>query len=389
MVPTLYDISFERKRVLLRAEFNVPMKKGIISDDRRIVATIPTIKNLLLNGSSQIVIIAHLGRPGGRSNPDLSLKPVAERLEKLLEEDVVFIDDCIDVSIPKDAKIVLLENLRFHPEEKANDEEFAKKLAVHGDVYVNEAFGMLHRVHASVVALPKLFAVNERAVGFLVQKELMNLDFSNPERPFVSILGCAKIGDKIELVESLLDKVDKLLLGGAIAFNFLKAMGLEVGKSLYEPDKVELAKRLLERYGNKIILPKDIVISEDIEDGSEIFTVAIDKIPVNMKGLDIGDESVEEFKRVLSTAKTVFWNGPVGVFEVPPFDTATRDLAEYLTKLKSRVVVGGGDTTSAVDNMGFSTLYTHVSSGGGATLQLVAGKTLPGLDVFENLSDKK
>jgi len=305
MIPTLHDIACEGKRVLVRAEFNIPLKAGEIEDDRRIREAIPTIKQLLFEGASQVILMAHCGRPKGVT-PEFSLKPVAKRLEELLEKPVTFLNDCVDVEIPKDAEIVLLENLRFHPEEEKNDAKFAQKLAAYGDLYVNDAFGNMHRAHASIDALPRLFK-GKRCVGLLVEKELKNLDFTNANRPFVALLGCAKISDKIELVEALLERVDTLLLGGGIVFTFLKAQGHEIGNSICEPDKVELAKSLLDKYPDKIILPTDIVISEELE-GMEIFTVDSDKIPTGMKGLDIGDDTVEEFKEILEKAKTVFWN---------------------------------------------------------------------------------
>jgi phosphoglycerate kinase len=379
MIPTLRDVSFEGKRVLMRAEFNVPLKNGEVQDDLRIREALPTIKKILLEGASQLVLMAHLGRPDGQPKQEFSLKPVAVRLQELLGEPVTFLPDCIDAAPPAGARVVLLENLRFHKEEEKNDAAFAGKLAAHGDVYVDDAFGCLHRAHASVEAVARLF--KERCVGLLIEKELKNLDFSQVQHPFVVLLGCAKISDKIELLDNLLQKADTLLLGGAIVFDFLKAEGYEVGKSLYEPEKVALAQKLLEYYQDKIVLPKDVVISEELE-GTEIFTVGVDKIPPGMKGLDIGDESVEEFIDVLDRAATVFWNGPVGVFETPPFDTATKELAEHLAQSKARVVVGGGDTTAAVDKLGLAKSFTHVSTGGGAALEYIAGHKLPGLEVF-------
>ncbi len=380
MIPSLHDIDVEGKRVLVRVDYNVPLKDGAVADDNRIVATLPTLKHLLGHDASQVVIMSHCGRPKGAVVPELSLEPVARRLGELLDEHVAFVKDCVDAAIPKDEKVVLLENLRFHPEEKKDDAAFAKKLAKHGDVYVNDAFGTLHRAHASVSAVTRLFP--ERAAGLLVERELKNLDLRDPERPYIALIGAAKISDKIEIMEALLGKVDKLLLGGAVIFPFFKARGLEVGTSLCEDESVPLAKSLLEKHREKIVLPTDVVISENLE-GSEMFTVDADKIPKSMKGLDIGDHSVEEFKRVLDTALTVFWNGPLGVFETPPFDTATKEVAEFLAQKKIRVIVGGGDTASAVKKLGFSDYYTHVSTGGGAALEYIAGKELPGLKALE------
>jgi phosphoglycerate kinase len=376
MIPTVRDVHVAGKRVLLRAGLDVPMKDGQVADDRRIAETIPTVRALLAAGASQVIIIAHAGRPEGKRVLEFSLRPVAERLQELLREEVLFLDDCVNAKIPPTASVVLLENLRFHAEEERNDALFARKLAVYGDVYVDDAFNTMHRTHASITGLPQLF--QEKAMGLLVEKEVRNLDFSNPERPFVAILGAAKISNKIELVRALLEKVDKLLLGGGIVFTFLKAKGYETGRSLCEEEKVALAKELLEKYAAKIVLPEDIVISEEPE-GADIFTVDADKIPPDMRGLDIGDESVEEFCGILDSAKTVFWNGPLGMFEVPPFDTATHRVAEHLAKLRIRVVIGGGDTAAAIDQLGLGEKFTHVSTGGGASLQVVAGQGLPGL----------
>ncbi len=377
MMRTLHDLSFEGKRVLLRAEFNVPMKDGQIMDDRRIKAALPTIKAILEDKAQQLVIIAHAGRPKGKVVPELSLRPVAKRLGELLETDVGFTDTY--EKIPKQ-QVVLLENLRFQKEEVANDTTFAKTLAKLGDIYVDDAFGNMHRAHASMDAVPHLF--KEKAVGFLAEKEVKNLDFSQPEHPYIAVIGAAKISDKIDMLEALLGKVDKLLLGGAIVFNFFKAKGYEIGTSLCEDESVPVAKKLLEKYGDKIILPKDIVISEELE-GSEIFTVDADKIPANMKGLDIGDRAVDEFRKLLKDAATVFWNGPLGVFETEPFDHATNQIAEFLAQQKARIVIGGGDTAEAIDKLGLEMYFTHVSTGGGAALQLIAGKELPGLKALE------
>ncbi|MBR9692544.1 phosphoglycerate kinase [Candidatus Woesearchaeota archaeon] len=379
MVTTLHDVSCEGKRVLLRAELNVPLKEGKVVDDLRIKAVIPTIKVLLSDGASQVVIMAHLGRPKGKVNKALSLKPIVDVLEESLGEKVGFATECIAGKIPKD-RVVLLENLRFQKGEEANDKSFAKKLATCGDVYVDDAFGAMHRAHASVDAVPHIF--NEKAAGLLVEKELKGLNLSEAERPFIAMIGAAKITDKIEVLSALLEKADKLLLGGAIIFPFLKAKGYEVGSSLCEEESVPLAKELLAKYGDKIVLPVDMVISEDLE-GSEIFTVDVDKIPPTMKGLDIGDRTVEKFEDILEGASTVFWNGPLGVFETEPFDHATNKLAKSLAQSKARVVVGGGDTAAAINKLGLAQYYAHVSTGGGAALEYVAGKELPGLKALE------
>lgn len=377
MIPTLQDISCTGKRVLLNAELNVPIQDGKIIEDFRILSAIPTIREILADGAKQVIIISHLTQ--GKEE-ELSFAIVAPRLQELLGEEVLFLKDCVDVKIPPDKRVVLLENVRFHEEEKKNDRAFAKKLAAHADVFVNDAFGTMHRPYASFVALPALFT--EKAVGLTTEKEVKYLDFTAPERPFIALIGAAKLSGKMDVLESLLQKADKVLLGGAIIFPFLKAKGFEIGKSKCEEEYVGLAGELLAKYGSKLVFPSDVVISEELED-SEIFTVDVHKIPPNMKGLDIGDGSVEEFREILEDAKTIFWGGPVGVYEVPPFDAATNDLAHHLAKLKARVVVGGGDTTAAIKKLGLDKLFTHISTGGGAALQMIAGKELPGLTALE------
>ncbi|RME32082.1 phosphoglycerate kinase [Candidatus Woesearchaeota archaeon] len=376
---TVHDLVVEGKRVLVRADLNVPLSEGHIRDDFRIRAFLPTIRLLAERQARQIIILSHLGRPKGNVVPEYSLRPVAEKLGELLGERVALVSD---FSAVPEQRYVLLENLRFHEEEEAGDASFANALARLGDAYVQDAFGTLHRRHASIVALPACFPPSERAVGLLVQKELKGLDISRPERPFIAILGFAKLSSKIALIKELLTKVDQVLLGGGVVFTFLKAQGLEIGTSLCEDDQLPTARQLLADHAEKIMLPKDFVISDDIE-GTEIFTVDADKIPPTMKGLDIGDASIEEFKRVLDNACTVFWNGPVGVFEQPPFDTATEALAAHLAKSKARVIIGGGDTASAVRKMGYAPYYAHVSTGGGAALQYLAGEELPGLKALE------
>lgn len=377
MYPTLRDIDVTDKRVLLNAELNVPLKNGEIVDDFRIRKALPTMKEILSMGARQLVIISHLSPRIDGKKVEESLKMLVPVLTERLGEPVRLIDPTAE---PVADRIVLLDNVRLHKGEKENDPEYAKQLARHGDVFINDAFGTMHREFASFVALPALFT--EKAIGLLVEKELTGLDFTSTERPFIVILGCAKISDKIQLLEQLLERCDTLLLGGAIVFTFLKAKGLEVGASLCEEEHVETARRLLDTHGEKIMLPIDIVISEELE-GNEIFTVDVDKIPPGMKGLDIGDASVEVFKETLSNAATVFWNGPLGVFEVSPFDTATAAIAGYLAKSRAKVVVGGGDTAEAMRQMGYADYYAHVSTGGGASIKYIAGDTLPGLDALK------
>ncbi len=373
---TFKDLEFAGKRVLIRVDFNVPLEGGKVRDSSRIAAAVPTIKAVLGFDAKQVILISHLGRPKGR-DASASLKPVAEELSHLVAEPVVLADDFDKV--PADARLVLLENIRFWKEEETNDDAFSKRIAGLCDVFVNDAFGTAHRAHASTVGVTK--HVSEKGVGLLVQKEVESLDFSHPRRPFVALIGAAKISDKIRMLETLLEKVDKLLLGGGIVFTFLKARGFEVGSSLCEEGSLPIAKRLLEAYPGKIVLPDDIVISDD-EHGREIFTVDADKIPPDMKGLDIGDAAVERYLEVLDGAATVFWNGPMGLFEVPPFDTATNEIAHHLAKSKSKVVVGGGDTGEVVNSLGLTRYFAHVSTGGGAALQLVAGETLVAIEAL-------
>jgi len=374
----------EGKKVLIRTDFNVPLKNGMISDDSRIKSTMPSIRFCLENGASQIILMSHLGRPKGKVDKKLSLKPVAEKLSELMNEKVYFFDKYLEKPIPKTKKLVLLENLRFNEEETSNEKKFSKKLASLGDIFIQDAFGTCHREHASTVGVPEIMKKEKKilGIGFLVEKELEMLNFNNVSYPFYAILGCAKISDKIEVIEELLKRVDKLFLGGAIVFTFLKAQGYEVGTSLVEDDKLDLAKKLLKEHKNKLVFPVDIVISDDV-DGGEIFTVDFDKIPENMKGLDIGDESVDLFKEELEEASTIFWNGPLGVFEMPPFDTATRDIAEYLAKSMKHVVIGGGDTHKAINDFRLQHYFTHISTGGGAALELVAGHKLPAIEILK------
>lgn len=364
---SLRDVDLNDKVVLLRADFNVPFNK-VITDDSRIVKTMPTINFLLDQGVKQIIILTHFGRPKGKDK-QFSTKPIAERLDELLEVKVGFTDDCL--KRPGKSKVVLMENTRFYEEDKKNDATFAKKLSHGADVFIFDAFGASHRDHASTAGVMKY--IEESCIGFIMEKELKMLSFKEAARPFVGIIGAAKVADKIPVLEGLLKKVDSLLLGGAIIFTFYKAQGHEVGTSLVEEDMVPVAKKLLKKYPDKIVLPTDVVVSEDVE-GSEIFTVDHDKIPPNMKGLDIGDDSVEVFKELIGNAKTVFWNGPLGLFEVPPFDLATLKIAEYLSTRKITSIIGGGDTEKAVSE--FASLFSHVSTGGGAALELIAGHKL-------------
>jgi len=367
---TIKDMNFDDKRVLIRVDYNVPQDHdGNITSDNRIKESLPTIRYILEHNCKQIILMSHLGKPDGKFVEKLKMDKIADRLEKLLGMGVAKVDDCINIKIP-DAKIVMLENLRFHPEEELNNEDFAKRLSVLADVYVNDAFGTMHRAHASTAAIAKFLP---GCIGFLVEKELKYLDLSNAERPFIAILGGAKISTKFGVIKELLKKVDYLLLGGAMIFTLYKAKGYNVGKSLYEEQFLAEAKLLLNN--EKIILPDDIVVAKVIEVDAETMVVPDFDIPNEWIGLDIGHESVQLFKDYINRSKTVFWNGPLGYFEIPKFATATNDVAEYLANSGKTVIIGGGDTEEAI--LPWKQKFTHVSTGGGASLEFITGKELP------------
>jgi 3-phosphoglycerate kinase len=369
---TIKDMNFDYKRVLVRVDFNVPLDAdGNVVSDNRIRESIPTIKYILEHNCKQVILMSHLGKPDGKYSPKLTMDKVCERLENLLDMTVVKMDDCININIP-DAKIILLENLRFHTEEEANDENFAKRLSVLGDIYVNDAFGTMHRAHASTAAITKFLP---GCIGFLVEKELKYLDLTHADRPFIAILGGAKISTKFGVIKELLKKVDYLLLGGAMIFTLYKAKGYNVGKSLYEEQFLAEAKLLLNN--EKIILPDDIVMAKSIDANAETMIVPDFDMPDDWIGLDIGHESIQLFKDYINRAKTVFWNGPLGYFEIPKFANATNEIAEYLANSGKVVVIGGGDTEDAIAP--WKSKFTHVSTGGGASLEFVSGKELPAI----------
>lgn len=395
---TIDDIDVRGKRVLVRVDFNVPLDKNQnITDDTRIVESLPTIKKILASGGSAI-LMSHLGRPKGKPKPEFSLKPVALRLEKLLGKKVLFASDCIGepaesaVAKLKSGDCLLLENLRYHNEEEANDPAFAKSLAKLGDVYVNDAFGSAHRAHASTEGITKFISIS--VAGLLMQKELdyLGAAVENPVRPFVAILGGAKISGKIDVIQNLLSKVDTLMIGGGMAYTFYKAQGLEIGKSLLEADKIELAKQILADVQNKSVkfmLPVDCVVASDFKDDAQRKVVAKDKIPADWQALDIGPATVELFSNEIAKSKTVVWNGPMGVFEMPNFAVGTNAVARALveaTKNGATTIVGGGDSAAAITQAGMAKLVTHVSTGGGASLEFLEGKVLPGVAA---LTDKK
>ncbi|MBF0546807.1 MAG: phosphoglycerate kinase [Candidatus Riflebacteria bacterium] len=390
MYRTIKDIQFKGKRTLIRVDFNVPLDKEFkITDDTRIRAAIPTLKHIVDQGG-KLIIMSHLGRPKGGPDAKYSLKHVLNRLTQLMGKTVQFANDCVgDETLKmaknmKDGDVLLLENLRFHAEEEKNDATFSKSLASLGEIYVSDAFGTAHRAHASTAGVADYLPAY---AGFLMEKEITYLSkvTDSPERPMVAIMGGAKVSDKILVIENLLKKVDCLLIGGGMAFTFLKAMGKEIGKSLCEKDQIETAKKIMDsakKSGKTFVLPVDVVTAPEIKAGVAVKTVSIDGIPANELGLDIGPKTVDLFHAELKKAKTVLWNGPMGVFETSPFDQGTRKIAEILTGLKAVTVVGGGDSVAAIEQMGAADKVSHVSTGGGACLEFLEGKLLPGIEIF-------
>ena len=386
---TVKDIDVAGKRVLVRADFNVPLDDdGHITDDTRIRAALPTIEYLRAKGA-KVILCSHLDRPKGKVVEKLRLTPVAKRLSELLGVEVIKTDDCIGsdveriVATMKPGDVVLLENLRFHAEERANDPQFAKQLAALADIYVNDAFGTAHRAHASTEGVTHFLPA---VAGFLMERELTFLGkaLAEPTHPFVAILGGAKVSDKIGVIENLLPKVDKLVVGGGMANTFLKAKGYEVGASLVEDDKLDLAKDLLQRAGEKLMLPVDVVIADAFAADAQHRTVAIDQVPADWRILDIGPQSVQQFAQVLKKAKTVVWNGPMGVFEFPAFAEGTIAIAKVLAETDATTIIGGGDSAAAVRQAGLSEAMTHISTGGGASLEFLEGKILPGVAALQD-----
>ncbi|MFH1589126.1 MAG: phosphoglycerate kinase [archaeon] len=375
---TLKDVNINGLRVLLRVDYNVPVdENGNILDDFRIKKSLPTIK-YILKQAKQLIIMSHLGRPKGKFIKQYTMDKVAIRLMKYLGRNVVKVDDSANAIIPDD-KIVLLENLRFHKEEKENDEEFAKKLASHADVFVNDAFAVCHREHASVVGVTKFLP---SCAGFLIQEEVENLDLTSAEKPLMVIMGGAKLSTKFPMMNSLIPKVDKILLGGAMIFSFYKAQGLEIGDSLCEEDQIVTARLLANN--EKIVLPKDIVVATEINEKAEFKTVPVNRIPKKWIGLDLGVETMNDFKKILKKAKTVFWNGPLGYYEIEHFAESTYGMAKFLAGLKARVIIGGGDSASVIEKLNLRSEFSHVSTGGGASLEFIQNNTLPGLEVLKN-----
>lgn len=390
---TLNDIDLNEKKVLVRVDFNVPMDEDLnITDDTRLITALPTI-NYLLENNAKIILMSHLGRPKGQANEKFSLKAVAERLSELVNKDVAFADDdnvvsdkvkiIVDDMRAKD--ILLLQNTRFRKEEEKNEEDFAKELASIGEVYINDAFGTSHRAHASNVGVSKFLP---SALGFLVEKEvsIIGKALEDANKPFVAILGGAKVSDKIGVIENLLNKVDSIIVGGAMAFTFLKAKGYEIGKSMVEDDKLDLAKELMTKAEDNnvsLLLPLDVVVAKEFKNDSEFKTVSVEDIPSDMMGLDIGERTVDEFTNTIKEAMTVIWNGPMGVFEMDNFNKGTFAIAKSMVESKGTTIIGGGDSASAVEKSGLSDKITHISTGGGASLEMLEGKALPGIEAID------
>ena len=390
---TVKDIDLKGKKVIVRCDFNVPLDENKnITDNRRIVGALDTIKYLLDN-DAKVILMSHLGRPKGEVKPEFSLKPVADELSKLLGRPVKLATDIVGESAKKltsemaEGDVVLLENVRYDAREEKNDLEFAKELASMADIYVNDAFGTAHRAHSSTAGIAEFLPA---VSGFLMEKEInfLGTALENPERPFVAILGGAKVSDKIAVIDNLLGKVDSLIIGGAMANTFIKAMGYNVGKSLCEDDKLDLAKELMEKAktkGVKLILPIDAKLGKEFDKNTESQIVDIEKVPDDWSIFDVGPKTIELYKKELENAKTVVWNGPVGLFEFDQFAVGTNSVAEILASLKnSTTIIGGGDSAAAVEKSGLADKMTHISTGGGASLEFLEGKKLPGVECLQN-----
>jgi phosphoglycerate kinase len=379
---SIKDLDLKGKRVFIRVDFNVPLAGGgqEITSDKRIRASLPTIEYALEKGAA-VILASHLGRPKGKPNPAMSMKPVAAKLHELLGQPVKLAPDCVgpqvEAMLPKPGEVLLLENLRFHAEEEANDPGFSERLAKLCDVYVNDAFGSAHRAHASTVGMIRY--VSQAAAGLLMDQELKYLGkaTANPERPCVAILGGAKVSDKIEVIENLAKVVDRVLIGGAMAYTFLKSQGHPTGKSLVEEDKLDLGRNLLRKYGSKLVLPVDHVVAAEFKTGAEHETVT--EIPDGKIGVDIGEKTMAQYEGIIKGAKTIIWNGPMGVFEMPPFDRGTVGIAKAVADSGALSVVGGGDSEKAIKSAGVTSRISHVSTGGGASLEFLSGIELPGV----------
>ncbi|KAB3530184.1 phosphoglycerate kinase [Alkaliphilus serpentinus] len=391
---TVKEMDVKGKKVLVRCDFNVPMdKEGNITDDRRIREAMPTVTYLLDKGAA-VILMSHLGRPKGEANPKYSLEPVAKRVQQILDRGVIFYNDEMVTGdrtqeLAKDlqpGEILLLQNVRYRKEEENNLENFSRELANLGDIFINDAFGTAHRAHSSTAGIASFLP---SAMGFLIEKEVgfMGKALENPEKPFVAILGGAKVSDKIGVIENLLDKVDSLLIGGGMAYTFLKAQGYEIGKSLLEEDKLELALSLIkqaEDKGVKLMLPVDSVVAKEFAADSEHKTVKNEEMPSDWLGVDIGHETIKLYSQEIKGAKTVIWNGPMGVFEMPAFAVGTKEITRALSECGGTTIIGGGDSAAAVEQLGFADNMSHISTGGGASLEFLEGRILPGIAVLEN-----
>jgi phosphoglycerate kinase len=387
---SIKDLDLAGKRVFIRVDFNVPLKDGVIGDDTRIRATLPTIQYALDKGASAVILASHLGRPKGKPTPQYSLRPVADRLSQLLGRPVTFADDCVGDAARAAVRtatvgdhVVLLENLRFHPEEEKNDAAFAKSLASLADLYVDDAFGAAHRAHASVEGITR--DVPKAAAGLLMEQELRYLGHAleSPERPFVAIIGGAKVSDKLEVIENMLAKVDRLIVGGAMAYTFFKSRGLPVGKSLVEDDKLDAARKIeADAAARKITLalPVDHVVADKLDASAAAEVLKVGDVSIGDRmGLDIGPATIKAYESLLADAKTVVWNGPMGVFEIDKFAAGTNAVAKAVANVKGTTIIGGGDSIAAIKKAGLADRITHISTGGGASLEFLGGRTLPGV----------
>lgn len=393
MKKTLKDLDFKGKKTLVRVDFNVPLEDGKITDDTRIEAALPTIKYLIEEGA-RLILMSHLGRPKGKAVDSLRMDPVAKRLADILGQEVSKVDDCVGDEVKKavgglqDGDVLLLENTRFHAEEKANDPEFAKELASIADVFVSDAFGAAHRAHASTVGVTEYIP---SVAGFLMQRELNALGdvMENPENPFVAIMGGAKVSDKIGVIRNLMEKVDYLLVGGGIANTFLKASGYETGESLVEKDKLDLAKELLKEAEEKnveIVLPIDVVVADKFDKNADSKVVDVDEIPADWQSLDsAGPETIAKYAEIIKNSRTVIWNGPLGVFEFDKFAKGTNAIAQALADSNAKTIIGGGDSAAAIKKAGLEDKMTHISTGGGASLMFFEGKPLPGVEALDDV----
>ena len=389
---TIADVDVANKTVLIRVDFNVPLDAdGRVTDDRRVRMALPSIESVLQR-NGRVILMSHLGRPDGQPDSKYSLRPAAECLGKLLNRDVKFATDTVGPDAQsqsaalENGDVLVLENLRFQPEEKKGDAEFAQTLAKMADVYCNDAFGTCHREHASMVAVPKAMTGKPRVVGFLVEKEIKYLSdvISSPDRPFVAILGGAKVSDKINVIEKLLTICDQVLVGGAMAYTFTLATGGRIGNSLVEPDKTDLALQLINDAGEKLKLPVDTHCGDDFNSDCNKTVVPAGTIPDGYEGLDIGPETAKQYASIVENAKTVVWNGPMGVFEMPPFDAGTQAIAEAIVRSDSTSIIGGGDSAAAIQQLGFADRVSHVSTGGGASLAMLEGKAFKAVDLLDD-----